>query len=60
MKLNKRETALVLAGLRLLQESMAHKEILPSGIHDILVDADMEHCPLERIDRLCEKINVEP
>jgi len=62
MKLNKREMALILAGLRLLQQQLTSGDgarSLPPGIEDILTDSDMENCPPERIDRLCEKINLD-
>lgn len=58
MSLNGRETALVLAGLRLLQRYFATESELPPAIRDILVETDMENAPLTRIDRLCEKINI--
>jgi hypothetical protein len=63
MELNTRETALVLAGLRLLQtyyveSHRLHNGGVPASVYDILVDADMECAPASRIDRLCEKINL--
>lgn len=57
MKLNKRETALVLAGLRMLLEDLVEYGAARASVRPILKNADMEHCPPERIDRLCEKIN---
>lgn len=58
MQLNKRETALILAGLRLLQDHWQNAKSLPNGLEEILDSANVREVPLARIDRLCEKINT--
>jgi|GEM_PF-2877407 len=59
MQLNDKETALVLAGLRLLQRDMAHLCALPDAIEEILADGKVDvGQELGDIDRLCEKINT--
>jgi hypothetical protein len=56
MELHNSEIALVLAGLRLLQEEVTNGGP-PKSVMGILEDAGMENCQPEDIDRLCEKIN---
>lgn len=60
MILNKYETALVFAGLRLLQQEMNDApHCLPPSIQVILDDADIGEGGIDAIDRLCEdKIDV--
>lgn len=61
MRLNDKETALTLAGLRLLQQIMQEggTKYIPLDILAILDDADVSEGAINDIDELCEnKINV--
>lgn len=61
MKLNTKQIAMVLAGLRLLQQEMeSGTRYLPEGIVAILDDAGVDEGAIAEIDDLCEMINVAP
>mgnify|MGYP003664299060 CR=1 FL=1 len=56
--LDGRETAAVLAGLRLVQRELSRGEFLPQGVHSIFdEDGAIEPLDADEIDDLCERIN---
>ena len=57
MKLNKREAALVIAGVRMLQHAWATGLPMPKEINDILDEGNARHVSLNRLDVLCEKLS---
>ena len=61
MKFDAKETALILAGLRTLQESMVDggTKYLSSGVLEILNDADIGDGAIDSIDSLCKKVNTD-
>ncbi|MEJ7807550.1 MAG: hypothetical protein WKG03_16695 [Telluria sp.] len=61
MRLNTKQTAMILAGLRLLQLEMeSGTRYMPEGIVAILDDADVGEGAISEIDELCEIVNVAP
>jgi hypothetical protein len=58
IKLNRRELASVLAGLRMVQHAVATGNPLPRGIKRVFSD-DHSMMPLhsDEIDELCERLN---
>ncbi|MFK3740919.1 hypothetical protein [Massilia sp. TN1-12] len=61
MNLNAKETALILAGLRTLQEQMVNggTRDLSAGVLETLDDADIAEGGIDDIDSLCVKVNTD-
>ena len=56
MRLNKRELAIALAGIRLLQETWNNCKDVPNEILEILDEGNARHVTNSRIDFLCNKL----
>lgn len=58
---NSKEKALILAGLRTLQENMVSggTKYLSQGVMDILDEVDIGEGAIDSIDSLCENVNMD-